>query len=102
MKQEYLELTEVITLLRRLLREVFESLLCLPQPLIYKFVEHSPPRVELCSFDLISYTEQCRKRLQAWQIFTTHIQSTYQRLYLANVAIERIPNLTMEQKSYYW
>lgn len=97
LKQEYLQLTEVITLLRRLLREVFESLLCLPQPLIYKFVEHSQPKVELCSFDLISYTEQCRKRLQAWQIFTTHIQSTYQRLYLANVAIERIPNLTTEQ-----
>lgn len=99
LKQEYLQLREVITLLRRLLREVFEALLCLPQPLIYKFVEQSQPWVESCSFDLISYTEQCRKRLQAWQIFTTHIQSTYQRLYLANVAIGSIPNLTTEQNS---
>ena len=98
LKQEYLQLTEVITLLRRLLREVFEALLCLPQPLIYKFVE-SQPQIELCSFELIPYTEQCRKRLQAWQIFTTHIQSTYQRLYLASEAIGSIPNLTAEQNT---
>ena len=98
LKQEYLQLTEVITLLRRLLREVFEALLCLPQPLIYKFVE-SQPQIELCSFELIPYTEQCRKRLQAWQIFTTHIQSTYQRLYLASEAIDSIPNLTAEQNT---
>ena len=99
LKQEYLQLSEVVTLLRRLLREIFEALLCLPQPLIYKFVEQSQPWIEPCSFDLISYTEQCRQRLQAWQIFTTHIQSTYQRLYLASETIDRIPNLTTEQNN---
>ena len=50
--------TEVTALLRRVIREVFESLLCLPQPLIYKFIEQPKPLTNLCSFDLKSYIEQ--------------------------------------------
>ncbi|VEP18201.1 Response regulator containing a CheY-like receiver domain and a GGDEF domain [Hyella patelloides LEGE 07179] len=92
-----LQPTEIITLLRRLVREVIESLLCLPEPLIYKFVKQPHPLTELCSFDVNSYIDQCQKRIQAWQIFTTHVQSTYERLYLASEGTNNIPNLTAEQ-----
>lgn len=95
--KKYLPPTEVITLIRRLIREVVESLLCLPTPLIYKFVKQSQPLTEICSFDVKSYVEQCQKRLLAWQIFTTHIQSTYERLYLASEGTNNIPNLTAKQ-----
>ena len=96
-KNKYLKLAEVMALIRRLIRETFESLLCLPQPLIYKFVAQSEPLFELCSFDADYYIEQCQKRIQAWQIFTTHVRSTYERLYLASEATNNIPNLTAEQ-----
>ena len=96
-KNKYLKLAEVRALIRRLVRETFESLLCLPQPLIYKFVAQSEPLFDLCSFDANYYIEQCQKRIQAWQIFTTHVQSTYERLYLASEATNNIPNLTAEQ-----
>ena len=95
--KQYIEPKEVITLLRRVIREVFEALLCLPKPIIYKFAEQSQPLTKFCSFDVPSYIEQCHKRLQAWNIFTTHVQSSYERLYLASETINSIPNLTAEQ-----
>ena len=73
--------------------------MCLPEPIIYKFVEKSHPLTELCSFDVNVYLEQSQKRIQAWQIFTTHVQSTYERLYLASETTNSILNLTAEQNS---
>lgn len=96
-KKQYLDHKEAVTLLRRIIREVFESLLCLPEGLIYKFVKQSYPLEKIYSFDVHSYVEQCQKRIQAWQIFTTHVQSTYERLYLASESTNNIPNLTAEQ-----
>ena len=96
-EQKYLSKDEAITILRRVTREVFESILSLPEPLNYSFVEQSRKLVELCSFDLDSYLKQCQKRLQAWQTFSNHIQSSYQRLYLANSNDSTIRNLTTEQ-----
>ena len=93
----YLREKEAVTLLRRLIREVFEALLCLPKPIIYKFTEHSESLIRFCAFELPSYIEQCQKRLQAWQIFATHIQSSYERLYLASENINSLANLTSEQ-----
>ena len=95
--EQYLQSNEALTLLRRVIREVFEALLCLPKPIIYKFAEQSQPLTKLCSFELPSYIEQCQKRLQAWNIFTTHVQSSYARLYLASETISSIPNLTAKQ-----
>jgi two-component system, chemotaxis family, response regulator PixG len=98
LEKKCLDSKEVITLLRRIIREVIESLFCLPQGLIYKFVKQSQPLAKLGSFDINSYIEQCQKRIQAWQIFTTHVQSTYERLYLVSESTNSIPNLTAEQK----
>ncbi len=95
--QKYLSQNETITALRRITREVFESILSLPQPLTYSFVEQSSQLSELCSFDLDSYIAQCQKRLQAWQIFSSHIQSSYQRLYLTDSSNCNISSLTIEQ-----
>ncbi|HHP7229340.1 MAG TPA: response regulator [Xenococcaceae cyanobacterium] len=88
---------EAVTVLRRITREVFESILSLRAPLQYSFVEQTSQLTELCSFDLDSYLKQCQKRLQAWQVFASHIYSSYQRLYLANFASKSITNLTAEQ-----
>ena len=95
--QKYITTDEAVTVLRRITREVFESILSLPEPLQYGFVEQFSQLQELCSFDLDSYLEQCQKRLQAWKIFASHIHSSYQRLYLANSTGSKITNLTTEQ-----
>lgn len=98
-RQRCLQDQEVTTLLRRIIREVFEALFSLPQDIRYKFVEQEESIPRLCSFDLNSYIEQCQKRLQAWQVFSTHVQSSYARLYLASQGDSQIPNLTQEQNS---
>ena len=95
--QQYITTDEALTVLRRITREVFESILSIPEPLQYSFVEQSSQLPQLCSFDLDSYLEQCQKRIKAWQVFSSHIQSSYQRLYLANSTNNSITNLTTEQ-----
>ena len=96
-EQQCLREKELTTLLRRIIREVFEALFSLPEAIRYKFVEQQESIPRLGSFDLNSYVEQCQKRLQAWQVFSTHISSSYDRLYLASEAENSIPNLTHEQ-----
>lgn len=95
--KKYISQNEAITVLRRITREVFESILSLSEPLNYSFVEQSGKLTELCSFDLDSYLAQCFKRIQAWQTFSSHIHSSYQRLYLASSGENNITNLTTEQ-----
>lgn len=97
LEKKCLDNKEAIALLRRIIREVFESLLCLPEKLIYKFVKQTQPLEKLGYFEVSSYIEQCQKRIQAWQFFTTHVQSSYERLYLASELINSIPNLKTEQ-----
>ena len=95
--QQHITTDETVTVLRRITREVFESILSLPKPLKYSFVEQSSQLPQLCSFALDSYLKQCQKRIKAWQVFSSHIQSSYQRLYLANSTNNSITNLTTEQ-----
>ncbi len=98
-EQQCLQEKELTTLMRRIIREVFEALFSLPEAIRYKFVEQTESIPRLCSFDISSYVEQCQKRLQAWQVFSTHVTSSYDRLYLASEAENSIPNLTYEQNS---
>lgn len=81
-EQDYLDPQEAVTLLRRITREVFESLLSLPDPCQYKFIYRTQQLLELCKFDLVAYIEQCQKRLLAWHSFSEQVWSSYQRLYL--------------------
>ncbi|MGF1540552.1 MAG: response regulator [Pleurocapsa sp.] len=95
-EQDYLDPQEAVTLLRRITREVFESLLCLPDPCQYRFIPRTQQLLELCKFDLVAYMEQCQKRLLSWQAFSEHIWSSYQRLYLLE-AKTTITNLNSHQ-----
>lgn len=96
---EHLDSQEVLTLVRRITREVFESILCLPKDTAYQFTEQSQQLPEICQFELVPYIKQCHSRIEAWQTFAKHINSSFQRLYLVsdNLNHHNIPNLTAEQ-----
>jgi len=73
-EQGHLSETETISLLRRITREVFESFLCLPDSdCRYRFVPKLEKIKELCRFDTASFTNQCKKRLKAWNVFSDKI-----------------------------
>jgi len=88
---------EAIALIRRITREVFESFLCLPDLSKYQVIPRSTPIQELCRFDFNEYTEQCQKRLIAWDVFADKIWSSYQRPYLVTVKEQAIANFTQQQ-----
>ena len=96
-EQGYLDSQEALTLLRRITREVFESLLCLSNNFQYRFLPRSQQITELCQFDTQAYIKQCQKRLEAWQAFSEKIWSSYQRPYLVTEKTRAIGNLTAEQ-----
>lgn len=96
-EQGHLDPQEAVTLLRRITREVFESFLCLPDSCQYRFILKSQQITELCRFDLKAYTEQCQKRLTAWQAFAEKIWSSYQRPYLLTETAKVVGDLTVEQ-----
>ncbi|GAB4538500.1 MAG: response regulator [Pleurocapsa sp.] len=96
-EQGHLDSREAVTLLRRITREVFESLLSLSTIDQYKLVPRQETFQELCSFDLKAYVQQCCQRLQAWQAFSKYIWSSYQRPYLLTETTKEIGNLTPEQ-----
>ncbi len=95
--EQHLSSSEAVTLVRRITREVFESILCLPQDTAYQFTEQSQQLPEICQFELSSYLKQCHSRIEAWQTFTGQINSSFQRLYLVSDNNNNIPNLTAEQ-----
>lgn len=97
MEAGHLNTEEAITVIRRITREVFESFLCLPNSCQYKVIPRVNQIKELCHFALKDYTEQCQKRLDAWQAFAEKIYSSYQRPYLATVKDKAIGGLTAEQ-----
>lgn len=86
-----------IALIRRISREVYETFLCLPNSCRFKLIPRSNQIRELCRFDLAAYTEQCEKRLEAWQAFSEKISSSYQRPYLVTEKEQRISGLSREQ-----
>jgi two-component system, chemotaxis family, response regulator PixG len=88
---------EAITLIRRITREVFESFLCLPDLSKYQIIHQSQSLRELCRFDSSEYTEQCQKRLTAWNVFADKIWSSYQRPYLVTVKEQAIAGLSHQQ-----
>ena len=96
-EEKYLSSQENLTLVRRITREVFESILCLPKDTAYQFTEQSQQLPELCQFESSPYIKQCHSRIEAWQTFVGHINSSFQRLYLVSDNIDNIPNLTAEQ-----
>ena len=95
--EQHLSSSEAVTLVRRVTREVFESILCLPQDTAYQFTEQSQQLPEICQFELSSYLKQCHSRIEAWQTFIDQIDSSFQRLYLVSDNNNNIPNLTIEQ-----
>ena len=97
LEEKYLSSQETLTLVRRITREVFESILCLPKDAAYQFAEQSQQLPEICQFELPSYIRQCYSRIEAWQAFCEQINSSFQRLYLVSDKINNITNLTSEQ-----
>ena len=82
LEQEKINREEAITLIRRITREVFESFLCLPHSCRYSLIPRINQIKELCRFGLTNYTDQCLKRLEAWQAFSEKICSSFERPYL--------------------
>jgi two-component system, chemotaxis family, response regulator PixG len=97
LEKGHLTSEEAIALIRRITREVFESLLCLPDLSKYQVMPRSASMQELCRFDLNEYTEQCQKRLTAWDVFADKIWSSYQRPYLVTVKEQAIAGLSQQQ-----
>ncbi len=96
-QQGYLKSQQGITAIRRVTREVFESLLCISDSCQYKFIARIDKIPELYQFDLKSYVTQCQKRIDAWQAFSDKIGSSYQRPYLVTEKVQAIANLSTEQ-----
>ena len=96
-EEDYLSSQEVSTLVRRITREVFESILCLPKDSAYQFAEQSQQLPELCQFESFLYIKQCHSRIESWQAFVGYISSSFQRLYLVSDNIDNITNLAAEQ-----
>lgn len=96
-EQGYLNESQAVTLVRRITREVFESLLCIYDPCQYKLFSKLQKIPELCEFNLDSYLDQCQKRIEAWQAFDEKIWSSYQRPYLVTEKTQTIGNLSAEQ-----
>ena len=88
---------EAVTLIRRISREIFESLLNLSNLANRKFIyRDNYDLIVLLRLDPINFFRQCQKRVQAWQVFNPEIWSSYQRPYLATQT-NNIDNLTPEQ-----
>ncbi len=98
-EQGHLNSKQAVTVLRRITREVFESLLCIPNAYQcqYRLVPRNNKIKELCQFDFNAYVAQCRKRLEAWQAFNEKIWSSYQRPYLVTEKTQAIGDLTAQQ-----
>ena len=96
-QQGHLDFQQAITIVRRTTREVFESVLSIPDSCQYRFIPKTQKLFELCKFDLNTYIPQCQKRLEAWQAFDEKIWSTYQRPYLVTEKTQAIANLSAEQ-----
>lgn len=89
---------EAVTLIRRISREVFESLLNLSDTTNSKFIYREDYNlIILLRLDPTAFFQKCQKRVEAWQVFTPDISSSYQRLYLATQSTNNIANLTTEQ-----
>ena len=99
LEQGHLDCQQAIVILRRITREVFESLLCIPhtEQCQYKTVFRTSKIKELCQFDFDAYVTQCQKRLEAWQAFNDKIWSSYQRPYLVTEKTQAIGDLTAAQ-----
>ena len=100
LEAEYINQQEAVTLIRRITREVFESLLNLTDIANRKFIQRENyDLIILLKLDPTAFFQQCHKRIQAWQVSTPEIDSSYQRLYLATQSTNNIANLTAEQNT---
>jgi len=97
LEASHINAKEAITVIRRITREVFESFLCLPNSCKYQIIPKYNQIKELCRFDVTDYTQQCQKRLDAWQAFSEKIYSSYQRPYLVTEKDKVIGSLTARQ-----
>jgi len=96
-QQGYLDSQQGAAIIRRVTREVFESLLCIIDSCQYKFIAKIDKIPELYQFDIDAYISQCQKRIDAWQAFSDKIWSSYQRPYLVTEKGQAIANLNTEQ-----
>lgn len=82
-----------VTLIRRITREVFESLLLLSNIANSKFIPREDYHlIILIKLDSVAFFQKCQKRIQAWQVYAPLVWSSYQRLYLATQSKKKIAN----------
>ena len=99
MEQGHIDSKHAVSVIRRITREVFESLLCIPghDQCKYRIVFRGDKIRELCQFSFNAYVAQCNKRLKAWQVFDDKVWSSYQRPYLVTEKTQAIGDLTAQQ-----
>ena len=89
---------EAVTLIRRITREVFESLLNLDEIANYQFIPREDYNlIILIKLDSVAFWQKCQKRIRAWQVYAPQVSSSYQRLYLGTQSNKKITNLPPEQ-----
>jgi twitching motility two-component system response regulator PilG len=92
-KQNHLTQEQAIILITRLINEVFDSYILLPNQCQNKFYKNDDLNQTICLFELSSLLEDTLKKLKIWQSFTPHISSLYQRPYFFSK-----PDATVEQQ----
>ena len=98
LEEQYISQQEAVTLIRRITREVFESLFNLTNIANKKFIQRENYNlIILLKLDPTAFFQQCQKRIQTWILSTPEISSAYQRLYLATQVTNNLPNLNSEQ-----
>lgn len=98
LEAQHISQQQAVTLIRRITREVFESLLNLTNIANRKFISREDYNlIILIKLDSVAFFQQCKKRIQAWRVYAPQVWSSYQRLYLVTQSMQKIANLTSEQ-----
>jgi twitching motility two-component system response regulator PilG len=92
-EQKYLTQEQASILIDRLIKEVFDSYILLPNQCQNEFNNNNQFASVICSLELSSLIEDTVKKLKIWQSFTPHITSLYQRPYFFSK-----PDATVEQQ----
>ena len=78
-KQNHISSEEASLLCTRVSYEVCESLLSLTGEFYSYFVNNYYQIPQFCRYNLSSFIYSCQQRIQSWQAFNLHINSSYQR-----------------------
>lgn len=92
-EQNHLTQEQSNLLITRLINEVFDSYILLPNQCQNYFFKSDKLNPIICSFELSSLIEDTLTKVKNWQVFAPHVSSLYQRPYFFSK-----PDATVEQQ----